>query len=167
MINYHPETKLLVQHFSTDDAQSDRHCSYHSDYLYRILDEWQTSRTKSSSGTQEIPFDWKRSFNAQHTRMGDVCEVGKRIQSVMRLWSSAHWQYPSNALRRFRYCSRQRSRYIDSCLKLVQSRHRPSRPKIQYLLQQVSRFKYSSSRWNLRRSFLASIRPHFTMFHEL
>ena len=51
-----------------------------------------------------------------------------------------------NALRRFRYYSFQRFRYIDICLKLLQSRHRPSRPKIQYLLQQVSRFKNPSSR---------------------
>ena len=49
-----------------------------------------------------------------------------------------------NALRRFRYYSRQRFRDIDDHLKLVQNRHRPSRPEIQYLLQQVSlsRFKY-------------------------
>ena len=38
---------------------------------------------KSSSGAQKIPFDWKLSFIAQYTRMGDVCKVGTRIQSVL------------------------------------------------------------------------------------
>ena len=83
MNNYHPDAELLVQHFPTDDAHSARLSRQYSDCLYRVLDEWQTSSTKSSSGAQKVPFDWKRSFNTQHTRMGDVCEVGKRIQFVM------------------------------------------------------------------------------------
>ena len=82
------------------------------------------------------------------------------------LCSALSAQYSSNALRRFRYYSCQRFRYIDSHLKLIQSRHRPSRQKIQYLLQQVSRFKYPSPR-RIHRSFLVSIRPHLTMLHEL
>ena len=74
MINYHPDAKLLVQHFLTDGAHqhSARLWCWHSDCLYRVLDEYSTSRTKSSSGAQKVPFDWKRSFNAHHTRMGDV-----------------------------------------------------------------------------------------------
>ena len=44
----------------------------------------------------------------------------------------------SNALCRFWYYSCQRFRDIDYYLKLLQSCHRPSRPKIHYLLQQVS-----------------------------
>ena len=46
-------------------------------------------------------------------------------------------QYSSNDLCRFRYSSCQRIRDIGNYLKLVQRRHRPSRPKIQYLLQQA------------------------------
>ena len=74
---------LLVQHFPTDDMHSAQHCSYHSDCLCRLLGVWPTSRTKSSSGAQKVPFYWKPSFNAQNTRMGDVCEVGTKIQSVI------------------------------------------------------------------------------------
>ena len=32
---------------------------------------------------QKVLFDWEPSLNAQLTRMGDVCEVGTRIQYVM------------------------------------------------------------------------------------
>ena len=31
----------------------------------------------TSSRAQKVPFDWKPSFNAHHTRMEDVCEVGQ------------------------------------------------------------------------------------------
>ena len=81
----HADAELLVEHFPIDDAHwhSARFNSYHSDCLCRVLDEWPTSRTKSSSRAQKVPFDRKPSFNAQHTRMGDICEVGTRIQSVM------------------------------------------------------------------------------------
>jgi hypothetical protein len=48
---------------------------------------------------------------------------------------------------RFPYYSCKRFGDIDGFLKLVQSRHRPSRPKIQYLLQQESLFKYPFPRW--------------------
>ena len=142
MINYHPGAlaEFLIQHFLIDDGHSARHCSYHSDCLCRVLDKWPTSTTKSPSGTQKVPFDRKSSFNAEHTRMGDVCEVGTRIQSVMKRDSGLSLHL--TLLRRFRYCSCQRFRDIDYYLKLVQSRHRPSRTKIQYLLQQVSGFKY-------------------------
>jgi hypothetical protein len=72
-INYHPDAKLLVQHFLTDDAHSEsaRLWSQHSDCLYRVLVKWPTSKT-SSSGAQKVSFDWKRSFNAQDRRMGDL-----------------------------------------------------------------------------------------------
>ena len=72
---------LLVDHFPRDDAHSVRLRPYHSDCgqcLCRLLDEWPTS-SKSSSGAQNVSFDWKPSFNAQHTRMGDVCKVGTSI----------------------------------------------------------------------------------------
>ena len=164
MINHHPNAELLVQLFHTDDAHAARLCSKHSDRLCRVLDKWPTSRTKSSSGSQKVPFDWESSFNAQDTRMGDVCEVGTRIQSVMDHDSDP--PLSSNVLFRFRYHSCQRLRDIDGYLKLVQSRHRPSRPKIHYLLQQLSRFKYPFP-GEFAESYLASIRPHFTMLHEL
>ena len=72
--------------------------------------------------------------------MGDVCEVETRIQSVKDRDSDHSLNI--HALRRFRYYSCQRFRDINDHPKLVQSRHRPSRPKIQCLLQQVSSFKY-------------------------
>ena len=73
--------------------------------------------------------------NGRRLRDGDRNTVrnGSRLSSA---------QYSSNALRRFRYYSCQRFRDIDDYLKLVRSRHRPSWPKIQYLLQQVSRLEY-------------------------
>ena len=76
--------------------------------------------------------------NGRHMGSGEKNIV--RDASGSRLWSSAQSRYPSDALRRFRYCSCQLFREIDDGLKLVQSRHWPSRPEIQYLLQQVSRF---------------------------
>jgi hypothetical protein len=45
------------------------------------------SRTPSSSGTQKALFYRKPSFNAQHTRMG---EVGTRTQSVIDPPHSIH-----------------------------------------------------------------------------
>ena len=72
----------------------------------------------------------------------------------------------SNALHmcRFGYYSCQRFRDIDYYLKLLQSCHRPSRPKIHYLLQQVStRFEYLFP----GEFIFSSIRPHFTMLGEL
>ena len=68
---------------------------------------------------------------------------GKEYSPLIKTLSLLH---SANAIRRFRYYSCQRFRHIDSYLKLLQSRHRPSRPKIQYLLQQVSRFEYPSPR---------------------
>ena len=87
--------------------------------------------------------------NGRHLRNGDkntVCDG-------LRLWSSS----PSNALRRFRYYSCQRFRDVDDYLELVQGRHRPSWPKIQYLLQQVSRFEYPFPRRIHRNSFLLQL----------
>ena len=72
--------------------------------------------------------------NGRRLRSGDKNTVRDRS----KLWSSA----PSNASRRLRYYSCQCFGNIDYYLKLVQSRHRPSRPTIQYLLQQASRFEY-------------------------
>ena len=45
----------------------------------------------------KVPFDWKPSFNAWHTRMGDVCEVETRIQFVMD-WDSDRSDYPQAPL---------------------------------------------------------------------
>ena len=98
--------------------------------------------------------------NGRRLRSGDK----NTVRNGSRFWSSA--QYSSNALHRIRYYSCQRFRDIDYYLKLVQSRNRPSRPKIQYLLQQVSSFEYPFQA-NSRKFFLASIRLHFTMLHEL
>ena len=79
--------------------------------------------------------------NGRHMGSGGKNIV--RDASGSRLWSSA--QYSSDALRRFRYCSCQLFREIDNGLKLVQSRHWPSRPEIQYLLQQVSTSRFNPS----------------------
>ena len=68
--------------------------------------------------------------NGRHMRSGEKSTVR---HTGSRLWSSV--QYSSDAFRRFRYYSCQRFRNIDICLKLLQSHQRPSRPKIQYLLQ--------------------------------
>ena len=87
---HHPD---LVQHLHTDDTHAAYLCSYHSDCFCRVLDEWPTStssRTKSSSGAEKVPFDWEPSFNAQHARMGDLCEVGTRIQFVRDLILRSH-----------------------------------------------------------------------------
>ena len=85
----------------------------------------------------ETFFQCRTHSNGRRLRSGDkntVCDGSLRLRSSP--------QYSSNALRRFRYYSCQRIRNFDDYFKLVRSRHRPSRPKIQYLLQQVSRFKY-------------------------
>ena len=133
-------TLSSYQSYNQRIPKDDAHSACLSGFLCLVLDEWPTSTTKFPSGAQKIPFYWKPSFDAQRTRMGDVCEVGKRIQSV---WIETLILHLSNALSRFRYYSCQRIRDINDYLKFLQSRHRPSRPKIQYLLQQVSsRFKY-------------------------
>ena len=126
MFNYHPDTKLLIQHFLTDDAHS---------------------TSTQPSGSQKVPFDWKPSFNARNTRMGDVCEVGTRIQSVM----DQDFDPPLSI--HLTLCADSDIIHVNTLgtsmiilSKLVQSRHRPSRPKIQYLLQQVGRLKYSFTR---------------------
>ena len=67
--------------------------------------------------------------NGRRLRSGDK----NSVRYGSRLWSAA--PYPTNVLRRFRYNLCQRFRDFDDYLKFVRSRHRPSRPKIQYLLQ--------------------------------
>ena len=81
----HTTSLTLLFLSPTYDTNSADLCSWHSVCIcYILLDEWPTSsRTKSSSRAQKVPCDWKPSLNAQHTRMGDVCEMGTRIQSVM------------------------------------------------------------------------------------
>ena len=76
------DVQLLVSP-PTDDTYSAFRYSFHSDCFCIVLDKWSTSTTKSSSWAKKTPFYWEFSFNAQHTRMGDVCELGTRIQSVM------------------------------------------------------------------------------------
>ena len=122
------DVQLLVSP-PTDDTYSAFRYSFHSDCFCIVLDKWSTSTTKSSSWAQKTPFYWEFSFNAQHTRMGDVCELGTRIQSVMGRDSDL--PHSSNVLCRFRYYSCQRFRNINDYLKFLQSRYRPSRPKIQ------------------------------------
>ena len=69
MINYRPDAEFLVQHFP-GNSHSARLRSKHSDCLCLILDKWPSARTNYSTGAQEVPFDWKSSFNPQNTRMG-------------------------------------------------------------------------------------------------
>ena len=57
--------------------------------LGRVL-EWPTSTTTSSSRTEEASFYRKPSFNAHQSRVGDVCEVGERIQSVFDTQRNIH-----------------------------------------------------------------------------
>ena len=88
---------------------------------------------------------------------------GQKYSAWWDSWSSA--QYSISALHRFRYCSCQCFREIDSYHKLVRSRDLPSRPKIQYLLKQVSRFKVPFSRRIYRNSIslrLDHILPCYT-----
>ena len=92
-------------------------------------------RGPKSTLWSETFFQCPAHSNGRRLRSGDK----NTVRSGSRLWFSA--QYSSSALRRFRYYSCQRFRDIDGYLKLLQSRHRPSRPTIQHLLQQVSRFK--------------------------
>ena len=77
------------------------------------------SRTPSSSGAQKAAFYWKpSSFNAQHTRMGDVCEVRTRTQSVIDFLHSTHLVPCIDY-------SCQCFRHIYDYFKLVQSCQRP------------------------------------------
>ena len=92
---------------------------------------------QKSTLSLETFFQCPAHSNGRRLRSGDK----NTVCNGMRLWSSA--QYSFSALHRFRYYSCQRFRDIDGYHKLVRSRHLPSRPKIQYLLQQVSRFKYA------------------------
>ena len=82
----------------------------------------------------ETYFHCPAHLNGRRLRSGDK----NTVRDNSRLWSSA--QYSFHFLCRFRYYSRQRFRDIDNYLKFLPSRQRPSRPKIQYLLKQVSRF---------------------------
>ena len=84
----------------------------------------------------EAFFQYPAHSNGRRMRSGEKNTV--RDASGSRLWSYAH--YSSNTLRRFRYYPCQRFGDIDNYLKLVQSCQRPSRTKIQCLLQQVSTF---------------------------
>jgi hypothetical protein len=67
--------------------------------------------------------------NGRRLRSGEK----NTVRDILRLWTAA--LYSSNGLCRFRYYSCQCFRDIDGYLKFVRSRHRISRPKIQYLLE--------------------------------
>ena len=89
---------------------------------------------------------------------------------IKALWSSAQYLMHHLYMCRFGYHSCQRFRDIDDYLKLLQSCHRPPRPKIQYLLQQVStRFEYLFPGENFTEILLLLLvlRPHYTMLGEL
>ena len=80
-----------------------------------------------SSLLSETFFQCLEHSNGRHLRSGEKNTVCDRSST----------QYSSNAFCRFRYYPRQCFRHIHGYSKLVQSRHRPPRRKIQYLLQQV------------------------------
>jgi hypothetical protein len=77
-IHYHDSN---IVH-STDDSASTCFHSWNSWCLCRVLEEWPTSTTASSSRAEEASSYRKPAFIAQQSRVGDVCKVGKRIQSV-------------------------------------------------------------------------------------
>ena len=86
--------------------------------------------------------------NERRLRSGDKTTVRDGLRP---------WFFASNVLLRFRYSSCERFREINCYLKLVQSCHQTSRPKIQYLLQQVSWFKYSFNKWITEFFFLLQL----------
>jgi hypothetical protein len=75
-------------HSTHDTASICSHC-WNSWCLCRLL-EWPTPTAASSSRAEEGSFYWKPSFNAHQSRVGDVCEVGKRIQSVFDTLHNIH-----------------------------------------------------------------------------
>jgi len=66
---------------STDVSASTWSHSWNSWCCCRVL-EWPTSTAASSSWAEEASFYRKPSFNAQQSRVEDICKMGKRIQSV-------------------------------------------------------------------------------------
>ena len=73
---------LRFQHSPVDSTDGTAVCfsSWSSWCLCRVLEECPTAA--SSPRAEEASLHRKPSFNAKRTRVGDVCEVGKRIQSV-------------------------------------------------------------------------------------
>ena len=138
MINFYPDPELLVKH-------SHRWRSLSSPlflalwlslscigWIANVKDEIFLRGLKSTLWLEAF-FQCPAHSNGRLLRSGDKNTVRDGSWS----WSSV--QYPFNALRRFRYHSCQRFRDIDGYLKLIRSRRWPSRPKIQYLFQQVNR----------------------------
>jgi hypothetical protein len=76
-------------HATDNDASTYSH-SWNSWCLCPLL-EWPTSTSAaSSSRAKEAAFYRKPSFNAHQSRVGDLCEVGERIQSVFDTPHSIH-----------------------------------------------------------------------------
>ena len=78
-------SRLRIQYspaHSTDVTASTCSHSWNSWCRCRVLEEWATSTAASSSWAEEASFYRKPAFNAQQSRVGDICKVGKRIQSV-------------------------------------------------------------------------------------
>ena len=80
-----------LQDLAADDAPSVCLCFWNPyGCLCGVWDDWRTSRTLSSSRTQKAPVYREPSFNAHHTRMGNIWEMGTRTQSVIDLPHSIH-----------------------------------------------------------------------------
>ena len=101
-----------------------------SDCLRRVLDDWPTSRTKY--------FSWNRNFLSMPST--STLELQSEDNTV-RNGSGSSAQIPSHLMP----CADSDIIHVSALgtsiylqVKLLQSRLRPSRPEIQYLLQQVS-----------------------------
>ena len=87
-IHYRDSDKYSPVH-STDVTASTCFHSWNFWCLCCVL-EWPMSRTASSSRAEEASSYRKPAFNAQQSRVGDVCKVGKRIQSVFDTSHNIH-----------------------------------------------------------------------------
>ena len=139
MIIYHPDAELLLVQTPSHRCRSLSLPLLLALWLSLSCIGWIVKdeiflRGPKSTLLLEAFFQCPAKSNGRRLRSGDK----NTVRNGSRPWSSV----PSNALRRFRYYSCQRFTDIDDYLKLVQSCLRPTRSKIQDLLQQVSRFKY-------------------------
>jgi len=75
-------------HATDNDASTYSH-SWNSWCLCPLL-EWPTPTTASSSWAKEASFYRKPPFNAHQSRVGDICEVGERIQFVFDTPANIH-----------------------------------------------------------------------------
>ena len=143
--------------YPTNDAASACFHSWNSWCFCRVLEEWPAAVAASSSWAKETSFYWKPSINAQQSQVGDIYEMGTRIQSV---FDTPHNIYlmPCTDSDIIHINTLGTSIVILNLYKVATNlldKDPVSTP--------AGKFECLSS----GKCFISSIRPHFTMYHML